>query len=63
MEILFSFWKDLIFFFIYQLEREPRPFPTLKIVGDVQDIDSFKFENFELTGYNPHPTIKMKMAV
>ncbi|XP_015776358.1 PREDICTED: thymidylate synthase-like [Acropora digitifera] len=46
-----------------QLEREPRPFPTLKIVGDVQDIDSFKFENFELTGYNPHPTIKMKMAV
>ena len=61
MEIIFSFWKGFVF--IHQLEREPRSFPTLKIVGDIQDIDSFKFENFELTGYNPHPTIKMKMAV
>jgi len=46
-----------------QLEREPRPFPTLNIKRDVQDIDSFTFEDFEIIGYNPHPTIKMKMAV
>ena len=46
-----------------QLQREPLPFPTLKIKRDVPDIDSFKFEDFEIIGYKPHPTIKMKMAV
>lgn len=46
-----------------QLTREPRPFPTLKIKRNVEDIDSFKFEDFEIIGYDPHPTIKMKMAV
>jgi thymidylate synthase len=46
-----------------QLDRDPRPFPKLKIVGDIKDIDSFKFESFELEGYDPHPPIKMDMAV
>jgi thymidylate synthase len=46
-----------------QLTREPRPFPTLKIIGDVKDIDSFRMENFELSGYDPHPPLQMEMAV
>ena len=36
-----------------QLEREPRPFPTLKINPDVRDIDSFKMSDFTIEGYNP----------
>ena len=46
-----------------QLERTPRPFPKLKINPDVKDIDGFKYEDFEIVGYKPHKTIKMKMAV
>lgn len=46
-----------------QLEREPHPFPTLKITREVPNIDSFKFDDFEIIGYNPYPTIKMQMAV
>ncbi|XP_059350281.1 thymidylate synthase-like isoform X2 [Daphnia carinata] len=46
-----------------QLEREPRPFPTLKIARQVSDIDDFKAEDFVLEGYDPHPKIPMDMAV
>merc|ERR1712216_523784 len=46
-----------------QLERNPRPFPILKIKRDVADIDDFKSEDFELLGYNPHGKIAMDMAV
>lgn len=46
-----------------QLQRKPRPFPKLTIRNDVRDIDNFKFEDFELVGYDPHPPIKMQMAV
>jgi len=46
-----------------QLERAPREFPTLKINRQVDDIDDFKFEDFELVGYDPHPSIKMNMSV
>uniref|UniRef100_A0A2K5X3X4 Thymidylate synthase n=1 Tax=Macaca fascicularis TaxID=9541 RepID=A0A2K5X3X4_MACFA len=46
-----------------QLQREPRPFPKLKILRKVEKIDDFKAEDFEIEGYNPHPTIKMEMAV
>ncbi|PUU79047.1 thymidylate synthase/dCMP hydroxymethylase domain-containing protein [Tuber borchii] len=46
-----------------QLERVPREFPTLKINRKVGDIDDFKFEDFELVGYDPHPSIKMNMSV
>ncbi|KAB0378856.1 hypothetical protein FD755_010434 [Muntiacus reevesi] len=45
------------------LQREPRPFPKLKILRKVEKIDDFKAEDFQIEGYNPHPTIKMEMAV
>jgi thymidylate synthase len=46
-----------------QLEREPREFPKLRIRREVKDIDDFKFDDFELEGYDPYPGIKMKMSV
>lgn len=46
-----------------QMKRTPRPFPLLRITRDVTDIDDFKFEDFELLGYDPHPKIGMEMAV
>ncbi|XP_028163869.1 thymidylate synthase [Ostrinia furnacalis] len=46
-----------------QLTREPRPFPTLKFARKVESIDNFKFEDFIVEGYNPHPKIDMEMAV
>ncbi|XP_046394210.1 thymidylate synthase [Ischnura elegans] len=46
-----------------QLERTPRPFPTLKIKRDVEKIEDFKYEDFELKNYQPHPKLDMQMAV
>ena len=46
-----------------QLTREPRPLPKMKINPDVKDIFSFKFEDFELVDYDPHPHIKGVVAV
>ena len=46
-----------------QLSREPRPLPQMKINPDVKDIFSFRFEDFELTDYDPHPHIKGIVAV
>jgi dihydrofolate reductase/thymidylate synthase len=46
-----------------QLGREPRPFPTLRIDPSITDIDAFRFEHFTVEGYDPHPPIKMDMAV
>lgn len=46
-----------------QLERTPRQLPTMKINPDVKDIFSFKYEDFELEGYDPHPHIKGVVAV
>lgn len=46
-----------------QLSREPRNLPTMKINPEVKDIFSFKFEDFELINYDPHPHIKGAVAV
>lgn len=46
-----------------QLGREPRQFPKLVIKREVYDIGSFISGDFEISGYNPHPAIKMKMSV
>lgn len=46
-----------------QLKREPRPFPTLKINTTTDNIENFKYSDFEIIGYDPYPIIKMEMAV
>lgn len=46
-----------------QLTREPRSLPKMKINPDVKDIFAFKFEDFELEGYDPHPHIKAPVAI
>lgn len=46
-----------------QLSREPRPLPTMKINPAVKNIHEFKYEDFELVGYDPHPGIKAPIAV
>ena len=46
-----------------QLSREPRALPKMKLNPDVKSIFDFKYEDFELTDYNPHPHIAGKVAV
>ena len=46
-----------------QLTREPRKLPTIKINNEVNNIFDFKFEDFILENYDPHPHIKGKVAV
>lgn len=46
-----------------QIQRELRPFPKLRIKRKVEQINDFCAEDFEIYDYDPHPTIKMQMAV
>ena len=46
-----------------QLSRDFRPLPTMKINPEVKNIFDFKYEDFELIGYEPHPHIKAAVAV
>jgi thymidylate synthase len=46
-----------------QLARAPRPLPRLRINPGVSDLFAFRYEDFALEGYDPHPHIKAKVAV
>ncbi len=46
-----------------QLSREPKTPPTMKINPNVKDIDDFKYEDFTLENYDPHPHIKGAISV
>jgi thymidylate synthase len=46
-----------------QLSRKPRKLPTMWINPEVKSIDDFKYEDFEIRDYNPHPHIKAKVTL
>ncbi len=46
-----------------QLTREPRPLPKMVLNPEVKDIFAFRYEDFSLQNYNPHPPIKAPVAV
>ena len=46
-----------------QIERTPYPLPSLKINGKPSAIDRYRFEDFEILGYQAHPHIKGEIAV
>ena len=46
-----------------QMSRVPRKLPEMIVNRDVKDILNFKFEDFELTNYDPHPHIKGKISI
>ncbi|MCC7317671.1 MAG: thymidylate synthase [Bacteroidales bacterium] len=46
-----------------QLSRQPRKLPTLRLNPSIKNIEDFKFEDFTLEGYDPHPHIKGEIAI
>ncbi|MEM9104481.1 MAG: thymidylate synthase [Pseudomonadota bacterium] len=46
-----------------QLTRDPRPLPTMRINPDVRDLFGFRYADFTLEGYDPHPHIAAKVSV
>jgi thymidylate synthase len=45
------------------ISREPRPFPRVKLLRRPESIDGYRIEDFEVTGYDPHPSIEAPVAV
>ena len=46
-----------------QLTREPRPLPKMILNPEIKNIHNFRYEDFKLEGYDPHPSIKAPIAV
>jgi len=46
-----------------QLTRTPRPLPQMRLNPAVTSLHDFKYEDFTLSGYDPHPAIKAPIAV
>ena len=46
-----------------QVGRRPRPFPRIQLNPAVTDLFAFRYEDFTLEGYDPHPAIKAPIAV
>jgi thymidylate synthase len=46
-----------------QLSRKPKPLPKMILNPDVKDIFDFKYDDFTLNGYDPHPLIRGKVAI
>jgi thymidylate synthase len=46
-----------------QLSRTPRPLPQMSLNPEITSIEDFKYEDFELIGYDPHPSIKAPISV
>lgn len=46
-----------------QLTRTPRPLPTMRLNPDVKSIFDFRYEDFQLEGYDPYPHIKAEVSV
>ncbi|MGZ8899240.1 MAG: thymidylate synthase, partial [Limisphaerales bacterium] len=46
-----------------QLNREPKKLPEMRLNPAIKDIHEFSFNDFELAGYDPHPSIKAPIAV
>ena len=57
---LYSNHRDVV---QLQLERDPRPLPTLRLNPAITSLSDFQYEDFELLGYNPHPRIPAPIAV
>jgi len=48
---------------LLQLEREPRPLPTMHLNPEVDSIFAYQYSDFALSGYDPHPAIKAPISV
>jgi thymidylate synthase len=46
-----------------QLSRSPKPLPQMKLNPEIKDVFDFKYEDFSLNGYDPHPLIRGKVAI
>ena len=46
-----------------QLQRAPRPLPRMRLNPQVRELDAFRYEDFTLEGYEPHPAIRAPIAV